>query len=140
MINLTNRSYAGEEDLQSMIDLLIAIRPPERISDFPSIVDLHEILALREVQDNTRLWFAGDRMVGFAFVDLYDNLRFEIDPQAVNPDIELEMVNWGVECIRRAMQERGESLTLDASCQADDAGQIAMLERHGFERQEIRSL
>ena len=124
-----------------MIDLLVAVRPTDRITDYPSVVDLREALALTNVQGNTRLWFdANDQIVGFAFVDPYNNLRFEFDQQAAHPDIESEIVTWGVECIRRAMQGSGESLTLDASCRDDDIERIALLERHGFVVQEMRSL
>jgi len=124
-----------------MINLLVAARPADRIIDYPSPVDLREILALGNVQDNTRLWFdAEGQIVAFAFVDHYNNLRFEINSQAAQPDTESEIVTWGVECIRRAMQERNESLTLDASCRDDDAERIALLERHGFVMQEMRSL
>ncbi|MBN1891062.1 MAG: GNAT family N-acetyltransferase [Thermoflexales bacterium] len=141
MIIPVSRTYSGANDLQSMLDLLLAVRPADRITDYPSIVDLRETLALSHVQDNTRLWFgANDQLVGFAFVDQYNNLRFEVDQQAAYPEIESEIVAWGVECIRRAMQERSESWTLDTSCRSDDTGRIALLERHGFLRQEIHSL
>jgi len=141
MIVPVSRTYSGARDLRSMIDLLVAVRPADRITDYPSVVDLREILALSNVQDNTRLWFdAKDQIVGFAFVDHYNNLRFEMDQQAAHPDTESEIVTWGVECIRRAMQERGESLTLDASCRDDDTERIALLEQHGFVRQKMRSL
>ncbi len=141
MIIPTSRVYSGAGDLQSMIDLLVAVRPADRIADYPSMVDLREALALTNVQGNTRLWFdANDQMVGFAFVDQYNNLRFEFDRQAAHPNIESELVDWGVKCIQRSMQERGESWTLDASCRDDDAERIALLERCGFVMQETRSL
>lgn len=124
-----------------MLELLAAARPADRITDYPSPVDLREALATSKVQDNTRLWFdANDRLMGFAFVDLYDNLRFEFVPPALSPAIELDVVGWGLACIQRARQERGEALTLDASCREDDAQRIALLERHGFVMQAVRSL
>lgn len=124
-----------------MLDLLVAVRPAKRIADYPSAVDLRELLALPAVQDNTRLWFdAADRLVGFAFVDHYQNLRFEFDPQVLSPGIEAEIVAWGVDCIRRVMQATGESFTLDASCREDDTGYIALLERHGFIQEALRSV
>jgi len=87
-----------------MIALLLAVRPADRITDYPSVVDLREVLALNNVQDNTRLWFdAKGQMAAFAFVDHYNNLRFEIDQQAAHPDTESKIVIWGVECLRRAM-------------------------------------
>jgi ribosomal protein S18 acetylase RimI-like enzyme len=125
-----------------MLDLLVAVRPADRITDYPSIVDLHELLALSNVQGNTRLWFSDDdEIVGFALVDPYNNLKFEIGQQVAGSSIESEMVAWGVACIRRAaMQENSETWTLDASCRDDDSEQIALLERNGFVRQEARSL
>jgi len=124
-----------------MLDLLVAVRSADRITDYPSMVDLHELLALQQVQENTRLWFgANDRLVAFAFVDQYDNLRFEIDHQAAGPGIDAQIVAWGIECLRRTVQEGDAPRTLDASCRDDDAERIALLERHGFVRQPQRSL
>ena len=140
-MTVTSRPYRAEADQQAMIDFLIAVRPPERASDFPGVVDLQELLALPLVRQNTRLWFAGGaQLIGFAFVDHYHNLRFEFDPQGVHPELIAEMVAWGEACLRRAMQERGEVLTLDASCRADDRARLALLEQHGFVAQFLRSL
>lgn len=136
-----SRAYAGAKDLQSMLDLLIAVRPVERITDYPSIVDLQEMLALTSTQGNTRLWFdAEGQPVGFAFVDQYNNLRFELDPQMIHSEIPSEMVNWGVMCIQRAMLNTDRPLMLDASCRDDDHSRVALLEQHGFVKQEMRSL
>ncbi len=123
-----------------MLDLLLAVRPAERIKVYPGIVDLHELLALPEVQANTRLWFAGDhQLVGFAIVDRYLNLLFELAPQAA-VELESEVVAWGESCIRRTFQDGVVSGRLDASCSGEDFERIAFLERHGFVPQEIRTL
>jgi len=141
MTTPASRAYSGASDLQLMIDLLVAVRPAARISSFPGIVDLRELLTLRHVQDCTRLWLEPEgRVIAFALVDHYSNLHFEYDPQAEHPGIEAEVVAWGVECIRRAIQEGGAASTLDASCRSDDTARILLLERHGFVRQETRSL
>ena len=141
MIDPTGRLYSGARDLQSMCDLLVAARPADRVTEYPSIVDLHEVLALTQVQDNTRLWFdAQDQIVGFAFVDHYSNLCFELDHQAAHPGIELEMVSWGEECVRRAAKESGKSCRLNASCCDSDTERMALLERHGFVRQKGQAL
>ncbi|MBN2004841.1 MAG: GNAT family N-acetyltransferase [Anaerolineae bacterium] len=134
-----SRPYSEETDPQAMLDLLMAVRPAERISGYPSPVDLLEMLVLNVVQDNARLWFDGDALVGFALVDHYCNLCFDFVPAMKTPGIESEIVAWGETCIRRRMQESGESLTLDASCHAGDE-RVAMLERHGFVAQPLRSL
>ncbi|HOU13510.1 MAG TPA: GNAT family N-acetyltransferase [Anaerolineae bacterium] len=137
MTTSTSRPYSGPADLHSMLALLGITKPAERCGNSPSEVDLRELLALPAVQNNTRLWFDADaRLVGFAFVDHYNNLCFEFD----DPGIESEIVAWGVQCIRRAIEAEGEALTLDASCGEDNTNCIALLERHGFIRQALRSL
>lgn len=137
----TCRLWSGENDLRLMIDLLRSSRPVERAADFPSAADLQELLALGRVRENTRLWLdAQGRLAGFCLVDHYQNLRFEIDPRATGREMEAEMVAWGAACVRRMMREQREALTLDASCREDDVERIALLERHGFVRQAVRSL
>lgn len=141
MTSLTSRLYRAPADLQALIDFLLATRPPARITDFPSVVDLHELLALPAVQRNTRLWFDEQgRLTGFALVDHYHNLRFELDRQSAPPGLMAEMVAWGEACMRRVPRESDTKLTLDASCRADDQEQIDLLRRHGFVPQAWRSL
>ena len=124
-----------------MIDLLVAVRPADRITDCPSPVDLREILSLSEVQDRTRLWFdTKGKLIAFALVDHYSNLRFEINQQDAHPDTEAEIITWAAECMQRRMQKSGETLTLDASCREDDTKRIALLERNGFVMREMRSI
>jgi mycothiol synthase len=139
--SLSNRTYAGDADLQAMIDLLVAVRPAERLTDYPGVVDLHELLALPEVQANTRLWFATNgQIAAFAFVDSYQNLRFEFNQLASAANVESDIIAWGISCIQRTMQERGETLTLDTSCREDDIERLALLARHGFVPEDIKSL
>jgi hypothetical protein len=57
MTILASRTYSGALNLQSLFDLLVAVRPTDRVADYPGVVDLHELLTLRSVQDRTRLWF-----------------------------------------------------------------------------------
>ena len=141
MTTFTSQPYAGAADLQAMIGLLIAVRPAERITDYPGIVDLQELLGRPAIQANTRLWEDADgQLVGFAIVDACNNLLFEVAPQAAGGDVEPQMIAWGVECIRHAGRERGAPIMLDASCRDDDTERIALLERHGFVRQAVHSL
>ena len=136
-----HRQFFGECDLQLMTDLLVSIRSPDQMAEYPSPTDLREVLSLTEIQENTRLWFDADgQCVGFAFVDNYHNLRFEYDPEEVNPDIELEIVDWGEQCIRRVIKKYAEPLMLDVSCRDDDRARIAFFERYGFVMQEVHSL
>jgi len=135
---ITSRTYAGADDLQQVVDLLSRVRRPERIADYPSMADLNELLCLPAIQANTRLWFDKGQIIAFALVDSYNNLSFEY--QEANSDLQAEIVQWGVECIKRKPHRVEEPLTLDASCREEDRDRIALLERHGFVRQAVRSL
>lgn len=141
MASFTSHPYSGPEDLQTIIRLLCASRPAERITDYPSIVDLQEILARPGVQANTALWqAAGGQFVGFSIVDDSNNLLFDVAPDAAGGGIESQMIAWGVDRLRESKPGQIGLLTLDASCRDDDRERIALLERHGFERQAVRSL
>jgi mycothiol synthase len=136
-----SRLYAGAADLQAMIDLLVAVRPASRITDYPGIVDLHELLGTPTVRANTRLWEDADgQLVGFACVDTYNNLWFEIAPRACGGGIESQMIAWGVERVRDVIQQHCEPITLDTSCRDEDTGRIVLLKQHGFVIQAVRSL
>lgn len=141
MPEITSRSYAGPEDLQAMIDLLLRVRSSEWLSDYPGIVDLNEMLALDSIQANTRLWFnRAGQLAAFALVDVYNNLLFEIEPQADSADLQAEIIDLAAACIRSRSLETGEVLTVDASCREQDVERIAILERHGFSLQSVRTI
>ncbi|MBN1875392.1 MAG: GNAT family N-acetyltransferase [Anaerolineae bacterium] len=147
MLDFTLHPYTGPTDLQAMLALLPRIRPAERITEYPSPVDLQEALNIPAVQANTRLWYdTSDELVGFAFVDTYHNLVSEFTPQIEVANILPQMIAWGVTCIQRAMADGripytpGERITLDASCREEDKERMAVLEKHGFEALELRSL
>jgi len=158
------RTYRGEEDLDAMIELLLA-RPAGHQGDYPSAIDLYELMDQASVRNDTRLWEGTkEQLAAFAFVDAYNNLRIEIAPWAQASDVDSEIVAWGVEVmafrtgvsgqedsqepdewfdelVSRQLEERLAGLaTLDASCPEEDMERIALLERHGFQRQAVRSL
>lgn len=133
------RAYSGPKDLQAMIGLLVRVRLPDRLADSPGIVDLQELLSMPDVQADTRLWFDGNELAAFAFVDPFNNLRFEALPEVIGA-LESAAVSWGEECILRRPHDPGERVTLDASCREEDTARIAMLQRHGFEALPVRSL
>jgi len=141
MAVFTNRPYAGAADLQVMISL-VAARPAERITDYPGIVDLREMLGRSEMRTNTRLWEDADgQFVGFAILYVtYNKLLFEVAPQVAGGDVEAQMIAWGVERVQQVGQERSDPITLEVSCRDDNTERIALLERHGFVAQETRTL
>jgi ribosomal protein S18 acetylase RimI-like enzyme len=134
--DITSRTYASEQDLRSMLDVLLAVRPREQMADYPGIVDLQELMGIASMSANTRLWFDMDgRAIGFAFVDSFDNLRFEFDPRRTDAPIEDEIMAWGIACMQRKPHENGAHSKLDTSCRAMDTERIALLQRHGFNLQ-----
>ena len=117
-------------DLSRILNFVRAIRPPERISDYPGLTDLQENLSLPEIQQNTRLWLAeGGSLLAYAFVDGYDNLICEFAP-ASGPTLGGEIVAWA-EGVIRARGGDG----LDSPCIEDNAARQAFLLAHGFTRQ-----
>jgi mycothiol synthase len=135
---LTNRSYASPKDLAAMIDLVKA-RPSDRLPDFPGILDLQEMLALPEIQAGTRLWTdPRGQLAGFAILDMdldSANLTFEIAPGCKGKGLEVEMIAWAEDSIRRTCPAGGGSFLLEASSRSDDAASIDLLKELGFKRQ-----
>lgn len=124
---MSSRLYAHPADLPLLLDFVRAIRSPERIAEYPSLVDLGELLPLPEIQQNTRLWFSPTgEMLAYAFVDTFDNLQCEFAASSVQP-LGAEVVAWAVEIVKT----RGAT-SLDASCAADNQPALAFLRAHGF--------
>jgi mycothiol synthase len=133
------RPYSDARDLPRIADLLCAVRPAQRITDYPSAADLHELLCSRTIQASTRLWFdEQDRLAAFALVDSSDNIWFE--HREFDPDTQLELVKWGLECMERRPHFPDVPQTLDTSCGEDDVDRIALLKHHGFLRQANRTV
>lgn len=130
MSHISNRPYEGQEDFQILLDLMDRLRPPVRRNDYPVRVDLEESFFQEKIRANTRLYFDGGRPVAWVYVDLFHNLRWELE-DSYEESLGKDIVEWGETCIR-TMRTAGESATLDASCREDDGQRIAFLTRHGF--------
>jgi ribosomal protein S18 acetylase RimI-like enzyme len=130
MSRISSRLYQDKVDLQSIIDFTFKIRPSDHLNDYPAKVDLEENLASAEIQANTRLWFDGKQLIGYAYVDEFRNLRWEIESHYVER-FGREIVEWGESCILR-MLAKGDTSTLDASCREDYTARISFLKKHGF--------
>jgi ribosomal protein S18 acetylase RimI-like enzyme len=105
----------------------------------PTIVDFEEFIQLEGTRANTRLWFAGDVLTAFAYVDDYNNLCFETLPGTLTQELEQAILAWGCDCILRNYPNPANRPTLDASCLASNFERVDVLGRLGFEQQEIRS-
>lgn len=104
-------------------------------------------MSLASVRATTRLWLDDGRLAAFAFINDFNSLRFEIDAgrypgdsQGRSTQLENEIVDWGLSCIRKRNAESGQQNTLEACFSQSHGRQIAMLERNGFTRTGLRTL
>jgi mycothiol synthase len=132
MSHILSRLYQDANDLQIILDLITRIRPLNYLNDYPAKADLEENLASATTRVNTRLWFADDQPIGWASVDEFNNLLWDLDRRHVKM-LGLELVEWGESCIRKKLANGGIA-TLDAKCREDDDSRISFLNRHGFGR------
>jgi ribosomal protein S18 acetylase RimI-like enzyme len=116
--------------MRVILDLIAKTRPAKHINDYPVKVDIEENLASAVVRSNTRLWFENGQPVAWSYVDLFNNLRWEVENQ-LTETIGTEIMEWGETCIRNTLTEN-QSATLDASCRDDYSARISFLIKHGF--------
>jgi mycothiol synthase len=138
MSTITSRPYEGEKDFQTMLDLMNRVRPASHASDYPVKVDIEENLAVEEIRANVKLWFDGDQPIGWAYVDTLHNLYWELEKSHTDL-VGKEVVDWGVECIRRKLTA-GESSTLDTSCREDYQERLDFIRQHGFCQTEVTTV
>ncbi len=127
------RSFQSNADIGSMRTLI------SRLPNGPTIVDFEEFIQLENVRANARLWFIGEELTSFAYVDDFNNLCFEALPGTLTQELEQAILAWGCECIVRNNPNPANRPTLDASCLASNFERVAVLGRLGFEQQDIRS-
>jgi hypothetical protein len=74
---MSSRQSLADSDLADLIDFVTRVRSPLRLADYPSPVDLREILALPTNQARKRLWpDERGKIIGYGIaVDHFDNLR-----------------------------------------------------------------
>jgi hypothetical protein len=131
MTPVITRPYAGPNDLAAILAFVRAVRLPERLFEFPGPADLQEALARAEIQRRTRLWVADERLLAYAYVDPFHNLRFDLE-SAFEEELGPQIVAWGIDCLRE-VHEQDASVTLDSSCSEDYRDRIDFLKRYGFE-------
>jgi GNAT superfamily N-acetyltransferase len=138
MTYIKSRIYEDEKDIAIMADLIARIRPHEFLNDHPAKVNLEEDLASEQVRANTRLWFADGQPIGWAYVDEYDNIWWEID-HSYEETLGNQVIEWGETCVRKAHDNQGPA-TLDTNCREDRTGRIEFLRQHGFQQTETTTI
>jgi mycothiol synthase len=139
-MSISSRSYTGSSDLISMVRFTELLRSRGQ-KVYPIAADLHEELKDPDVQITVRLWEDEHRhLLGFAYINRYQNLVDVFDASIFNQDIESQMMDWIISAASKRNQKRGITLTLDASCSQNDQQRLVFLERQGFVIQTDSSL
>jgi mycothiol synthase len=134
-IGMISRPYQAPSDLEAMIQLLLTARSAEAISDYPSVVDLRQLFSLKEIRSATQIWETEEgQLTGFALVDSVNNLLFELDPHKATPEVEDQVIAWGLGHISQDYIVDQNGPALDATCRSEDNARKTFLERHGFVR------
>ncbi len=128
------RPYQHPDDLAAVLAFVRA-RAANRVGDYPSLVDLQELLCRAEIQANSRLWYANvTHLAGYAFNDHYPDfsgISFEFGPEYA--EIGGEMITW---CLENFSQHRREQASqLQLSVAPEDTGRIKLLQAHGFHQE-----
>lgn len=127
-------------DRQRIIDFRRAYTTRENAYDYPTAADLHELLDASALQETTlaSIWEdEGGNISAFAILAPgYCNCYFLISPQTSSDEIETVILDWA----EGQMLGTGDCTAIDTPCQDTDVERVALLERHGFVRQETETL
>lgn len=136
---ITMHSYSPA-DRQRVIDFRRAYTTRENAYDYPTAADLHELLDASALQETTRasIWEdEGGNIVAFAILALrYCNCYFLIAPQISSDEIARDILGRA----EGQLRETENCTTIDTPCRDTDTERVALLEQHGFIRQETQTL
>ena len=119
---------------------LVAMRPPERIADYPFIVDLQEVCSTSLGQATIRLWEdGGGELMGFTLLE-GSYFTFEISPHAAFEILAGEMIAWAVEKLASTGKSPDFPVELETACLEENTQRCTVLERLGFVVQPVRTL
>jgi mycothiol synthase len=112
----------------------------KELSHEPNVGDLEEQIQIPDIRSTMRIWQHSNRLTAFAYVDSGNNLRYEIAPGHRTEQLEQEILDWELDCVRQRNARTGQKQTLDASCRADDLDTLSFLNKFGFKPEPIRTL
>jgi ribosomal protein S18 acetylase RimI-like enzyme len=128
-----SRAYQPDSDLATLIGFLPRVRSPLCLADYPSAIDLREILALPANQGRARLWFdAQGGLAGYGIVDHFDNLLFDVLPDGKVAETCREILEWAEESARIGRTSSGP-ISLDVTCREEDAQRRKHLMEKGYD-------
>lgn len=122
-------AYQHESDITRIIDFVKTVRPPQFVTEYPSVHELGEHLSLPTNQRTLKVWSREHGLlVGFAYIDAFHTLRFDLDWQTHSIALEQEIVSWGAMCVS------SHHPFLYATSHEADNERLAFFDRHGFTR------
>jgi mycothiol synthase len=138
---MNTRPYAGEADLPTVLELLLACRATDRIDYWPPLIDLRQMLRkpLADLAQQTCLWESDGVLVGFALLVDGNYLLALVHPNAPEPlGMYQQMILWAR--VQATRLSGGKPAILSTTAREDEAARIALLERAGFARQDWQTL
>ena len=124
---LTAHPYHDASDATRIVDFVRSVRSVTLLTEYPSIYDIPELLSLPVNHETARVWQNNrSQMVGYAYVDTFQTLRFDIDWQSRDDELENEIVAWGNECLK------GKHPFLYSTSHEIDSERLAFFDRHQF--------
>jgi len=133
-MTMKTKLLKNEFDVQQMRELI------SNLVSESTVLDFEEAMLLVSVRNRTRLWLDNNSLAAFAFVDDYNNLQFEIASENRTPELFQQIVDWGVECVKKQNEASGEINSLDACLKPENHWQIEMLKLHSFHEDQVHSL
>lgn len=130
----TSRPYRHPDDLQSVIDLILACRAEERIDPWPPV---HDIRTRLGIDDAARLWIDDDkRPVAFAMIWEGNVFLYFALPRASDETLEVQAITWATARARASAEQHGERAVLCVPVCDDDPYRAALLTRAGLRCEE----
>ncbi|MDY6940162.1 MAG: GNAT family N-acetyltransferase [Cyanobacteriota bacterium] len=144
MLSLTHRPYAGETDLEAIVELINTCDEVDRTDSSTTVAGLRRSIE-SPTQDKARdfaLWHdRQNQLIGYARLwipesgdDIAGSLWFCVRPHNRDGSIESEMVDWAQAQIREVARERGIRVKLHSECRDTQTERQAFLEGCGFTR------
>ncbi|WP_219898357.1 GNAT family N-acetyltransferase [Phormidesmis priestleyi] len=136
------RSYAGEADLQAIVDLINACDAVDHLDQETSVEELRLEFADPdfEAARDLRLWEdAQGRLTGYGWMwvpsatDVQDGfLGFKVHPDVRGQGIEDQILAWAEEWTRKIGLTTPRSVKLRSGVRESQVSRIALLEKSGF--------
>jgi mycothiol synthase len=124
-----SRLYRNPSDIDSIVEFTRSVRPAALLAEYPSIYDLPDFLSIPVNQATARLWLnENKRLNGFAYVDTFNTLRFDLDWRTPDERLENEIIRWGNTCLKDIHP------FLYGTSHETDSRRIAFFDRHLFAR------